>query len=117
MGIQVISRDTAVSSLKSSGPVAVPLSEPACQIRGMDVSIAGRPGCDTGFWECSQGRFRRQVETGEVMYILEGSGSFTPDGQGQAAIEFKAGDTLFFSPMTLGVWHIREQVRKLYVMV
>ncbi len=117
MSIQVISRDAAVASLKDNGTVAIPLSEPACKLRGLDVAIAGRPEVDTGFWECAEGQFRRAVDTGEVMYILEGSGSFMPDSDEEPTIEFKAGDTLFFPPFTRGVWDIREKVRKLYVMV
>ena len=117
MSIQVISNDRALASLVSSGTVAIPLSEPACQLRTLDVAITDRPAVSTGFWECSEGQFRRPVDTGEVMYIFEGSGSFMPDSDDEPTIEFKAGDTLFFPPFTRGVWDIREKVRKLYVMV
>ena len=117
MGIQVISPAAALSSLKDRGPAKLPVGEPVCMIRGVDVAIPERPAVDTGFWECSPGQFRRPVDTGEVMYITEGSGSFTPDAEGEPTIEFKAGDALFFPPFTRGVWDIREKVRKLYVMV
>ena len=117
MSIQVISPDAAIASLQDRGPVKLPVGEPVCMIRGVDVNIPERPAVDTGFWECSPGKFRRPVDTGEVMYILEGAGSFTPDGEDAQTFEFKAGDSLFFPPFTRGVWDIREKVRKLYVMV
>lgn len=117
MSIQVISPAEALQSLKVRGPVAMPVGEPVCMIRGVDVAIPERPAVDTGFWECSPGQFRRPVDTGEIMYILEGSGSFTPDGEGAETFEFKAGDSLFFPPFSRGTWNIRETVRKLYVMV
>ncbi|WP_225316340.1 cupin domain-containing protein, partial [Pseudomonas aeruginosa] len=37
----------------------------------------------TGIWECTPGRFRRQVEQAEYSYIVSGEGRFTPD-EGQA---------------------------------
>lgn len=117
MGIQVIAQSASTQGLQDQGPVAVPLSTPACTIRGQDVHVPGRPDCDTGLWECSPGRFQRQVASGEVMHILAGAGRFTPEADGAAVVEFRAGDTLFFPPHTYGVWEIRETVRKLYVMV
>lgn len=41
--------------------------------------------------------------------------SFTPD-EG-APIEIKAGDTVFLSSNTTGVWDIQETVRKVYVLL
>lgn len=117
MGIQAIAQSATTQELQEQGPVAVPLSTPSCTIRGLDVRVPGRPDCDTGLWECSPGRFRRQVASGEVMHILVGAGRFTPEAEGAAPVEFRAGDTLFFPPDTRGVWEIRETVRKLYVMV
>ncbi len=117
MGIQIIAQSAAAPGLQDHGPVAVPLTSPACAVRGLDVSIPGRPAAETGLWECAPGRFQRQVASGEVMHILAGKGRFEPEAAGEPAIEFRAGDTLFFPPDTLGVWEIRETVRKVYVMV
>jgi uncharacterized cupin superfamily protein len=115
MGIQIIAQSATAPVLQDIGKAAIPLSEPACALRGLEVTMAERPGCETGLWECSPGKFQRQVEQGEVMHILAGVGSFTPEvGE---VVHFKAGDTLFFSPQTRGVWEIVETVRKLYVMV
>lgn len=115
MAIQVIAQSATAAVLQDNGVVPVPLSEPACALRGLDVKIDGRTDCSTGLWECSPGRFQRQVQKGEVMHILAGSGQFTPETGD--TVSFKAGDTLFFSPHTYGVWDIQETVRKLYVLV
>lgn len=117
MGIQIIRQSATAPDLQDHGIVAVPLSAPACALRGLDVAIPQRPGTETGLWECSPGRFQRQVASGEVMHILAGAGCFLPEASGAEPVEFRAGDTLFFPPDTRGVWEIRETVRKLYVMV
>jgi uncharacterized cupin superfamily protein len=71
---------------------------------------------DCGVWECTPGRFERQLEQAEVMHIVAGRGAFTPAGGGQA-IEFRAGDTLFFPRSTRGEWRIDETVRKVFVVM
>jgi len=109
-------RGTAThEDLESWGPVGIPLSDPSCQLRGIKTVIPERDSTDTGIWECSPGKFRRQIEAGEVMHILSGECSFTPDGG--EPIEIRAGDTLFLSPNTVGVWDIRSTVRKVYVLL
>ncbi|PBM00239.1 hypothetical protein B8B58_33700 [Pseudomonas aeruginosa] len=45
--------------------------------------------------------------------IVSGEGRFTPD-EGQA-VEFRAGDALYFAAATQGTWDIRRTVRKTYL--
>ncbi len=97
------------------GAVGLPLSEPACQLQGEKFEIPGKEATDTGIWECSPGRYRRQVVAGEFMHILSGRCTFAPDDGPQITIA--AGDTLFFSPNTTGIWDIQETVRKVYVLL
>ena len=40
MAIQIIAQSASAPVLQSNGPVPVPLSQPACQLAGLDVSIA-----------------------------------------------------------------------------
>ena len=88
-----------------------PLSEPAPQFRtALEQSTAQ---ADIGFWECSVGRFEREIMQAEYSYFLKGAGRFTPEG-GQS-IEFKAGDSVYFAANTHGVWEIDETVCKTYV--
>ncbi|MET4575164.1 cupin domain-containing protein [Ottowia thiooxydans] len=114
MSIQHVS-NTVTRTLKSIGPVGVPLSEPACQLTGEDFKIPGKEATSTGIWECSPGRFQRQVVAGEFMHFLAGRCTFTPDDG--PSITIAAGDTLFFSPNTTGIWDIQETVRKVYVLL
>lgn len=72
-------------------------------------------GSGAGIWECTPGKFRRQVPEAEFSYIIEGEGTFTPD-EGDV-VKFCAGDSLYFSPNTQGEWHIRQTVRKAYFIV
>ncbi|WP_082621848.1 cupin domain-containing protein [Bordetella sp. N] len=91
------------------------LGEVKAETSSYDVTIANRPGCETGFWECTPGSFPRHIKAGEIMHILAGAGSFQPeDGE---KVEFGPGDSLFFPAETRGIWEIRETLRKLYVIV
>lgn len=47
------------------------------------------------------------------MHFLQGSGTFTPDGE--PTIHFQAGDTLFFEANTEGQWDVKELMHKVYV--
>lgn len=115
MTIQHIQQTLDFNGLETWGPVGIPLSEPACQLRGIKKQIPGKEGTDTGVWECTPGKFRRQIVAGEMMHILAGRCTFTPDGGD--TISMAAGDTLFLSPNTIGVWDIQETVRKVYVLI
>ncbi|AVG40746.1 cupin [Achromobacter insolitus] len=114
MTIQHIPQTRETTPLDDLGPVGIPLSEPACALRARKIVIPGAEATSAGIWECTPGQFRRQVKEGEIMHILAGSGTFTPDGQ--APQPFQAGDTLAMSPNTEGIWHIHTTVRKLYVL-
>jgi hypothetical protein len=113
MTITIISQTASINTLNDNGPVAIPLTQPACHTLDLDMPLAGIGENSTGVWECSPGRFERVLPGAEVMHIIKGSGSFTPQG-GQRQ-EFRAGDTLFFPANTQGVWEIIETVRKVYV--
>jgi len=108
-------QDTATTALPSIGAVGIPLSQPACQLNVRTITIPKCENVDTGIWECSPGQFRRQIEAAEVMHMLAGRCTFTPDGS--PSITIKAGDTLFLPPRTCGIWDIQETVRKVYVLL
>lgn len=95
--------------------VGAPLGHPIAQTR----TAGHRPLPDrnalTGFWACSPGRFRRQVREAEYSYIISGEGSFTPDAG--EALEFRAGDVLYFAADTQGTWDIRQPLRKAYLIL
>jgi uncharacterized cupin superfamily protein len=115
MTIRHIKQTRDHEALDDLGKVGTPLSEPACTLRGKKIELDGTENLSTGIWECSPGQFRREVKRGEVMHILSGKCTFTPDGG--EVMHIDAGDTLFMSPMTQGVWDIQETVRKVYTLV
>ena len=115
MGIQILAQSAHMQGLKSDGPVGRPLSEPACITSNLPVEIDGAGNNRTGIWEVNVGRFERQLANPEVMHILAGECTFTPDGEAPA--EIKAGDTLFFPANTSGVWDVHVPLRKFYVVM
>jgi uncharacterized cupin superfamily protein len=66
-----------------------------------------------GVWECSAGSFMRQLANAEMMHILAGSCTFTPEGGEPLALE--AGDVVYFPANTNGRWDIAQALRKVYV--
>lgn len=106
-------RDTPNVALEGSNPVAVPLSEPVAV--ASTTSVERSDGVETGVWECSPGRWRRQIVQQEFCHFVAGRCTFTPDGG--EPIEIRAGDALMMPANTLGIWDIQETVRKTYVLI
>ena len=114
MSITMIKGAAALPSaqLESQGPVRVPLGEPVAQLR----STAWRETPDCGVWECTPGRWERQVKSAEFCHFVAGRCTFTPAGGG-AVLTIEAGDALYFPANTRGVWDVAETVRKTYVLL
>ena len=92
-------------------PLGKPIGEPVATAKialPLESAVA-----DMGFWECSVGKFEREIMQAEYSYFIKGSGRFTPVGGD--AIEFQAGDGLYFEANTHGVWEIDEPACKTYV--
>lgn len=106
-------QDTLTTDLGESSPVGVPLGEPVARVSGIDVDRADQ--VETGIWECTPGRWRRQIVDQEFCHFIAGRGTFTPDGG--APIAFKAGDAFMMSANSTGIWDIEETVRKTYVLI
>ena len=106
-------KDTLNAALGEANPVGVPLGEPVPHTRVADVERPDK--VETGVWECSPGRFRRQIVEQEFCHFIAGRGTFTPD-DGEP-IAFQAGDAFLLPANSLGVWDIQETVRKTYVII
>lgn len=115
MSITVLTQSATIGGLQHQGMPARPLTAPPCSFSGIDVELAGAGENSTGLWECTPGRFERQLAQAEVMHILAGECSFTPTGG--TAVQIRAGDTLFFPANTTGVWDVRKTVRKVFVVM
>lgn len=113
MKVQKLEQSASISTLESWGSVEGLPGTPAVTLSGLQKVIPGKEDIDTGIFECSAGSYRRSVKQAEIMHFLDGSGSFTPDGE--ATLTFRAGDAFFFEANTQGTWVIDTQMRKLYV--
>jgi uncharacterized cupin superfamily protein len=82
------------------------IGEPICQLRA--------DGSEAGIWECTPGKFIREVMHAELTTFLAGRCVFHPE-KGEP-IEINAGDVLFFPENSKGTWEIIETVRKAYLM-
>jgi len=113
MKVQKIEQPVAIESLEPTGSMDGLPGSPPIKLFGLEKRIPGKDDIDTGLFECSEGSYRRGIKQAEIMHILSGSGSFTPDGE--EPVTFKGGDTLFFEANTEGTWVVEAQMRKLYV--
>ncbi|NWA01821.1 cupin domain-containing protein [Pseudomonas gingeri] len=106
-------KNTATATLEVSNPVAVPLSE---HVSVASVTCVERTdGVETGIWECTPGRWRRQIVAQEFCHFIQGRCTFTSDSGETLHIE--AGDALMLPANSTGIWDIQETVRKTYVLI
>ena len=103
----------ASSALADWGPVKEPLGDVIAKLRGQEAAAAGES--DYGIWECSPGRWRRQVKEAEFTYFLAGRCTFIAD-DGQRG-EIAAGDAAYWPANSMGVWDVHETIRKVYVIL
>ena len=106
-------KNTSHVSLDESAPVAVPLGEPVAI--ASSTSVERSDGVETGIWECTPGRWRRQIVAQEFCHFIQGRCTFTPDNGETLHIE--AGDALMLPANRTGIWDIQETVRKTYVLI
>ena len=100
------------ASLGPAIPVAEPLGAPVAQTRNLPAPPADA-NASYGVWECSPGRWRRQVLKAEFSHILSGRCRFVPD-VGEPVV-LRGGDSVYFPPDSHGVWEIEQTLRKVYV--
>lgn len=112
MSIIKYTADELAGQLGPATPVPVPVGSPVSNIRVRSISVPDST-TRTGLWECTPGRWRRQVVLAEYCYFLEGDCTFTPDNG--EPVEIRAGDALFFPANTAGIWDVRSLAKKLYI--
>lgn len=88
------------------------VGEPICHLRGLTIS-ENEDGSQAGIWECTPGKFIREVKQAESVTFLSGHCIFHPDNGDP--IEIRGGDVLFFPENSTGTWEILETVRKAYL--
>ncbi|WP_010322114.1 cupin domain-containing protein [Marinobacterium stanieri] len=94
-------------------PLGKPVGDRVPEARFAFANVQESEGIATGIWQCTEGKFIREVAQAEFSYFIEGKGYFTPEGEEPLA--FKAGESIYFSANTQGVWTIEEPVTKSYI--
>lgn len=102
------------SQLEDWGPVKQPIGTPVATLRGTSPTEKGKEP-DFGIWECSPGKWTRQIKSAEFAHFVAGRCTFHAES-GQK-VEIKAGDALYFPANSMGVWEIHETVRKTYILL
>jgi len=105
--------DTARFALPAAVPAKEPVGTPIAE--AATHAAEGQGGLLTGVWECTPGRFRRQILQREFSHFISGHGFFIPDGG--EPIELRAGDAILFPENCQGTWDIRETLRKSFVII
>jgi uncharacterized protein len=99
----------AAAELEDWGPLAEATGVPMATY-GLELWAEG--DCSAGVWECSPGPSYWTLETHEVIHLIAGRMTVTPDG-GEASV-IATGDVAIFPRGWSGTWEIHETVRKVY---
>jgi uncharacterized cupin superfamily protein len=101
--------DALRAELEDWGPLEE-ATGPEMTTSGLEVWVDG--DCSGGIWQCTPGLSHWTLETHEVIHLVSGRMTVTPDG-GEAT-EVGAGDMAVFPKGWSGSWDIHETVRKVY---
>ena len=99
----------AEAELEDWGPLEE-ATGPEMATRGVELWAEGE--ASAGIWQCAPGPSRWTLETNEVIYLVAGRMTVTPEG-GESA-QIGAGDMAVFPKGWTGTWDIHETVRKVY---
>ncbi|KMO79343.1 hypothetical protein BST22_24105 [Mycolicibacterium chubuense] len=100
----------ADAELEDWGPLAEATEGPMT-VHGVELWVEGAQSA--GIWQCSPGPSYWRQDENEVIYVLSGRMTVTPDGG--EPLEVGAGDIAVFPLGWTGTWVIHETLRKVYV--
>jgi uncharacterized cupin superfamily protein len=101
--------ETADADLEDWGPLDEATGEEMAT-HGVELWVDGESSA--GIWQCAPGPSRWTLETNEVIYLVAGRMTVTPDGGEPAQIG--VGDMAVFPKGWTGTWELHETVRKVY---
>ena len=99
----------AEADLEDWGPPEEATGEPMAT-HGLEVWVDG--DSSAGIWQCTPGPSHWTLATNEVIYLVAGRMTVTPDG-GEASV-VGIGDVAVFPKGWTGTWEIHQTVRKVY---
>lgn len=100
----------AEAELEDWGPLAEATEGPMA-VHGVEMWVDGARSA--GIWQRSPGPSYWRQDENEVIYVLSGRMTVTPDGG--EPLEVGAGDIAVFPLGWTGTWVIHETLRKVYV--
>ena len=103
--------NAADAELEDWGPLEEATDHPMATY-GVEIWVDGEKSA--GIWECAPGPSHWTLEVNEVIYVVSGRMTVTPEG-GEPS-EIGAGDLAVFPLGWTGTWVIHETVRKAYAM-
>jgi uncharacterized protein len=101
--------EAATAELEDWGPLEEATGAPMAT-HGVELWTDGEQSA--GIWQCAPGPSHWTLETHEVIHLVAGRMTVTPDG-GEPT-EIAAGDVAVFPRGWSGSWQIHETVRKVY---
>ena len=84
------------------------------EARSLTLGISSDGNFSCNVWSCSAGRFRWVYYSDEIIHVLEGSATITPQGGGEPRT-VGPGDVVYFERGLVVVWEIEDFVKKLAV--
>jgi hypothetical protein len=102
------------TELDDWGAVPEPIGEPVSRLRGR-MLWESADGSEAGLWECTPGKWVRQIMNPELATFLSGHAIFSPEG-GQP-FHIRAGDVVYFPANSRGTWEIVETTRKSFMIL
>ena len=99
----------AAAELEDWGPLPE-ATGPEMATHGVELWVDG--DTSAGVWQCVPGPSRWTLETNEVIYLVAGRMTVTPDGG--APEEIGVGDMAVFPKGWTGTWELHDTVRKIY---
>lgn len=106
----------ASARLDDWGPVGLPEGRKIAKLRGKRlIDPAKVKGPSMGVWECSPGKWRRQVKSAEFAHFVKGRAIFHAD-TGET-VEIEAGDAVYFPANSGGIWEVLATVRKNFILL
>ncbi len=99
----------ATAELEDWGPLAEATGE---QMQTSGLTLWSDGDQEAGVWECTPGPSYWKLETNEVVHILAGRMTVTPEG-GEPR-DVGAGDIAVFPRGWSGTWQIHDTIRKVY---
>ncbi|OAN39321.1 cupin domain-containing protein [Mycolicibacterium iranicum] len=100
----------ADAELEDWGQLAEATGEPMA-VHGLELWVDGAKSA--GIWQVTPGPSYWKQEENEVIYVLSGRMTVTPDGG--EPLDVNAGDIAVFPLGWSGTWVIHETLRKVYV--